>query len=70
MRGFGEVLCVFVCSWVPVLGGVGFLIVFGKLISIIFTFVRVGAVDNLSSVGSRYIVIVCVGAVRVLFRSD
>ncbi len=70
MRGFGEVLCVFVCSWVLVLGGVGFLVVFGKLISILFIFVRVGAVANISSVGSRHIVSVCVGAVRVMFWSD
>ena len=70
MGWFCEFWFVFVCWWVPVLGGVGFLVVFGKLISIIFTFVRVGDVDNLSSVGSKYIVSVCGGAVRVPFRSD
>ncbi len=65
MRGFGGVLCLFVCSWALVLGGVWFLVECGKFISVIFTFVRVGAIANLSSVGNMYIVNVCVGAIRV-----
>ncbi len=52
------------------LGGVWFLVVFDKFISILFTFVRVGAIANLASVGSKYIVCVCVGARGVLLRSD
>ncbi len=70
MRGFGIVLCLFVCSWVLVLGGEGFLAVCGNSVSIIFTFIRVVAVANYSSVGSRYIVSFCVGAVRVLPRGE
>ncbi len=69
MRGFGEVLCLFVCSWVLVFGGVWFLVEYGKFISIIFTFVRVGAIAKLSSVGNMYIISVCVGAIGVQLRN-
>ena len=65
MRGFGGVLRLFVCSWVLVLGGVWFLVECGDLTGCMITFVRVGAIANLSSVGNKYIVSVCVGAIRV-----
>ncbi len=64
MRGFGGVFF-FVCSGVLVLGGVWFLVECGKFNSVIFTFVRVGAIAILSSVGNMYIVSVCVGAIRL-----
>ncbi len=47
---------------------VGWCVVSGQgyyIISFVFTFVRVGAMANLSSVGDRYRVDVFVGAIRV-----
>ncbi len=69
MRGFGAVLCVFVCSWFFVLGGVECLVVFDIFVIIIVTFVRVG-IANLSSNGSRDIGSVCAGARRELLLSE
>ncbi len=65
MPGFGGVLCWFVCSWVLVLGGVWFLVECSICIGVVFTFVRVGAIANLSSAGSMYRVRVCIGTGRV-----
>ena len=70
MRGFGKILCLFVCSWVLVLGGEGFLAVCANFVSIIFTFSCVVAIANLFSVGSRYIVGFCGGAIKVLPRGE
>ena len=52
------------------LGGEGFLAVCGNFVSIIFTFICVVAIANLFSVGSRYIVGFCGGAIKVLPRGE
>ncbi len=68
MRDFDGILCWFVCSRVLVLGDVWFLVEVIAFISVVFTFVQVGVIAKLSSVGDMYRVGVSVGALRVQRR--